>query len=233
MIAKNFWLPASAVVALGLTICLQGCINFRSSASLDETGSGITDFGKLQPGEFPEGWKSESTNPQDEPAQWEIMATVKDGLKATVLSITTIKDASKDHFNLCWTARTRMKDGTVSVRIRADAGQIDQGGGPIWRVMDANNYYLARYNPLEDNFRLYVVQNGKRLKLADAGGIKIRSGEWFSIKIVANGDRMEAWLNGKKLLEATDTTLPDTGGIGLWSKADAFSSFADFLYQTP
>ena len=34
---------------------------------------------------------------------------------------------------------------------------MDQGGGPVWRYQDANNYYIARMNPLEDNYRVYKV----------------------------------------------------------------------------
>ncbi len=41
--------------------------------------------------------------------------------------------------------------------LRAHTGKEDQGGGLIWRRRDANNYYIARYNPLERNFRVYYV----------------------------------------------------------------------------
>ena len=45
------------------------------------------------------------------------------------------------------------------------AGKLDQGGGPVWRYQDANNYYVARMNPLEDNYRVYKVVAGKRTQL--------------------------------------------------------------------
>ncbi len=34
-------------------------------------------------------------------------------------------------------------------------------------------------------------------------------------------DKIEGWLNGKKLLEATDMTFIEAGGVGVWTKADA------------
>ena len=40
-------------------------------------------------------------------------------------------------------------------------GKLDQGGGLVWRYKDANNYYIARMNPLEDNFRVYKEVAGK------------------------------------------------------------------------
>jgi len=36
----------------------------------------------------------------------------------------------------------------------------------VWRYLDANNYYICRMNPLEDNFRIYKVIAGKRIQLA-------------------------------------------------------------------
>jgi hypothetical protein len=119
------------------------------------------------------------------------------------------------------------RDGQLEVKMRANTGKIDQGGGLIWRARDANNYYVARYNPLEANFRLYFVKDGQRQMLADRGGLGIKTGEWFTLKIIHRGDKIEGWLNGEKLLEATDRTFPEGGGIGFWTKADAATSFAD------
>src|ERR1700682_2960464 len=60
-------------------------------------------------------------------------------------------------FNITLIGDTNAKDVDLSVRMKAVAGETDQGGGLVWRAKDAKNYYLARYNPLEDNFRLYKV----------------------------------------------------------------------------
>ena len=60
-------------------------------------------------------------------------------------------------FNITLISDTSAKDVDLSVRMKAVAGETDQGGGLVWRAKDARNYYLARYNPLEDNYRLYKV----------------------------------------------------------------------------
>ncbi|MCA1709121.1 MAG: hypothetical protein LC808_39910, partial [Actinobacteria bacterium] len=44
---------------------------------------------------------------------------------------------------------------------------------------------------------------------------------------VHHGDKMEGYLNGKKYLEVSDDTFTGPGGVGLWTKADAASSFDD------
>ena len=55
---------------------------------------------------------------------------------------------------------------------------------------------------------------------------------WFTIRIVHREEKIEGWLDGKKLLEAIDRTFPDAGGIGFWTKADAASSFDDLVVRS-
>jgi len=71
-------------------------------------------------------------------------------------------------FNVTLVSATDYKDLEISVKMKAIAGSEDQGGGLVWRAKDAKNYYVARYNPLEDNYRLYKVQKGRRTQLKNA-----------------------------------------------------------------
>ena len=233
------------LVAPALLLPLTGCGLFGSDEPVpgrpDEAGVRAVDakgadaaglrwtFDDIPAGLLPTGWTVEATNPSGDLAEW----TVKAGAGAgRVLAIEAIHDASNRVFNLCWTRGAAFKDGTLSVRVRADSGAVDQGGGPVWRVRDAKNYYLARYNPLERNFRLYCVKDGVRTQLADAGGLPIPAGTWFTVKVIQQGDAIACELDGKRLLEATDATFPGPGGVGVWSKADAVTSFDD-LSVTP
>ena len=38
----------------------------------------------------------------------------------------------------------------------------------VWRAKDKKNYYICRYNPLEDNFRVYKVVDGERTMFKNA-----------------------------------------------------------------
>jgi hypothetical protein len=97
----------------------------------------------------------------------------------------------------------------------------------MWRVQDADDYYLCRVNPLESNFRVYVVEKGVRRQLATAtAGL---SDGWHRIEVEHVGERITCWLDGEKLLEASDATIPAPGGVGLWTKADARTSFDDLV----
>jgi hypothetical protein len=44
---------------------------------------------------------------------------------------------------------------------------------------------------------------------------------------VARYNPLEAHYDGKKILDVKDTTFPQAGKIGLWTKADAQTHFAD------
>jgi 3-keto-disaccharide hydrolase len=136
-------------------------------------------------------------------------------------------------FNITLASDTNAKDADLSVRMKAMAGETDQGGGLVWRAKDAKNYYLARYNPLEDNYRLYKVVGGKRTLIQNAD--IPHSDGWHTLRVVMKGNHIECYYDGKKYLEAddTDTTFPDAGKIGLWSKADAQSQFDDLTLATP
>jgi hypothetical protein len=128
-------------------------------------------------------------------------------------------------FNITLISDTNAKDVDLSVRMKAVAGETDQGGGLVWRAKDARNYYLARYNPLEDNYRVYKVVNGKRTLIQNAD--ITHSDGWHTLRVTMSGDQITCYYDGKKYLETKDTIFPDAGKIGLWSKADAQSQFDD------
>jgi hypothetical protein len=128
-------------------------------------------------------------------------------------------------FNITLISDTSARDVDLSVRMKAVAGETDQGGGLVWRAKDARNYYLARYNPLEDNFRLYRVVEGKRTMILNAD--ITHSDGWHTLRVTMSGDQITCSYDGKKYLEARDSTFTGAGKIGLWSKADAQSQFDD------
>src|SRR5262249_9976835 len=54
------------------------------------------------------------------------------------------------------------RDLEMSVKFKPVSGSGDQAAGLVWRLKDANNYYIVRANALEDNVVLYKVENGER-----------------------------------------------------------------------
>ncbi len=181
---------------------------------------------------LPAGFKAETTGYTRRGATWQVLPDAGAPSGPNILKITDIGSPSGSQFNICWTDRIKFRDGSIEVKVRADTGRIDQGGGPMWRVKDRMNYYVARLNPLEDNFRIYYVKNGRRVMIGSAPAGRISEGQWFTIKITVKGSLICGWVNGRKLIEVKDSTLEDAGGVGLWTKADAASSFDDLTVRT-
>ena len=116
-------------------------------------------------------------------------------------------------------------DLDVSMKAKAISGKGDQGMGLVFRFRDPKSYYIVRTNALEDNFRLYRMVNGQRLQFA-GGNVKVSSGQWHTIRVVAKGDHITCWFDGKQVTDAHDKTYA-TGKIGLWTKADSVIAFDD------
>jgi hypothetical protein len=183
-------------------------------------------FTKDDVGKLPKGWKAAKTG-QGEGSVWKVVADDTAPSK-TGLVLAQTAESPTAVFNLCVADDTSFKDVEISVMFKAVKGKLDQGGGVVWRYQDADNYYIARMNPLEDNFRVYRVVGGKREQLQTKEEIKVPAGEWHTIKVKMAGDQMECFLDGKKYLDAKDDTFTKAGKVGLWTKADAQSYFDSF-----
>jgi hypothetical protein len=115
-------------------------------------------------------------------------------------------------------------DVEASVRFKAVSGRGDRAGGLAVRVRDADNYYVARANALEDNVRLYRVVKGDRQQLASAS-IKVTPGEWYTLLFRAEGERLSVAFDGRPLLAHADRTFAGPGKVALWTKADSVTRF--------
>lgn len=161
----------------------------------------------------------------NETGEWKVVAS--DSGKA--LAQTAKSDDAV--FNVTLVADTNAKDVDLSVRLKAVAGANDQGGGLVWRAKDAKNYYIARYNHLEDNYRVYKVVDGNRTMFLNAN--ITHDAAWHTLRVTMTGDHIECYYDGKKYLDVRDSTFPEAGKIGLWSKSDAQSQFDDLTLITP
>ena len=187
----------------------------------------LLDFEQASTGQVPAGWTIETTNLKGDLAVWKVIKDPTAPFGEKVLAMTTPNLAAGDTFNLCWTDTVSFLDGEIEVSFKAVTGEEDQGGGVIWRAQDKDNYYIARFNPEEDNFRIYYVHDSNRETMATID-IVLAPMEWHTLKITQYGNRFEGYLNGEKLLEGTNDLFSVAGGVGLWTKADAVTSFDGF-----
>ncbi len=176
----------------------------------------IWTFDADSTGSIPEGFTANS-------GEWKVIGDSTAPSKPNVLA--QLGKNLGSTFNVCLMNVTNYKDLDVSVKMKAITGREDQGGGLLWRAKDAKNYYVARYNPLEGNYRVYKVEKGRRSQLHSAD-IKHSEG-WHTLRVAMQGDRIEGYYDGKKYLDVKDPTFKEAGRIGLWTKADAQSHFDD------
>ena len=185
-------------------------------------------FSKDDLGKVPDGWTAGHTGAGGGGAWKVVEAATAPGGKG--LALAQVGASPGPVFNLCLADKPRLRDLELGVALEPVAGEKDQGGGLVWRCRDENNYYIARYNPLEENFRVYKVVAGKRIQLATQEGVKSTKG-WRTMQVKHSGAAIECHLDGKKYLTARDDTFPDAGRVGLWTKADAQTRFAALAYR--
>jgi len=186
------------------------------------------DFDEVPEGSLPAGWKVEATGQKKATADWQVKKDEKAPLGPGVLCLTATNHTQRGVFNICWTQKVTFFEGEIAVFLKGNSGQIDQGGGPIWRVQDRDNYYIARYNPLEENVAIYYVKNGRRVMLGYTGKLELTDA-WHVLKISHRGNRIRAYLDGDlKLMVNSGQHIMKAGGVGLWTKADAATSFDNF-----
>jgi hypothetical protein len=187
-----------------------------SSPALADT----VNFDDCKTGAPPPGWTASKTG-QGEP-KWEVVADDSAPSKPNVL-----KQSGEATYPVCFKKDTSLKDGFVEVKFKPMAGKEDQAGGLIWRCQDADNYYIARANALEDNVTIYHTIKGKRVSFKNID-TKVASGVWHTLRVDFQANKFAVTFDGKKVSEATDNSFPEAGKVGVWTKADSVTLFDDF-----
>ena len=138
-----------------------------------------------------------------------------------------LQRATKNEFNVI-VAPGVYADVDVTMKFKPIAGREDASGGIVFRFTDGR-YYVVRANALEDNFRLYYYDRGRR-QLASASVKRPALGQWHTVRVLAVGDRVQAWLDGGRYLDHRDSRLT-SGRVGLWTKADSITAFDDLVVR--
>jgi hypothetical protein len=178
------------------------------------------NFDDAKAGQPPAGWTATKTGNGN--ANWTIEKDDTAPSKPNVL-----KQSGEATYPVCIKDDTSLKDGFVEVRFKPVSGKEDQAGGVIWRCADADNYYIARANALEDNVTIYHTIKGKRVSFKNTNA-KVASGVWHTLRVDFAGNKFTVTFDGKKVIEATDDSFADAGKVGVWTKADSVTLFDDF-----
>ena len=139
-----------------------------------------------------------------------------------------VQRATGNDFDVIVAPAGPFSDVDVTTRFKPMSGREDASGGIVFRFQDGK-YYVARANALENNFRLYYYDRGRH-QLASARVPPPALGQWHSLRVVAAGDHIQGWLDGKLLLDQRDTRFK-AGKVGLWTKADSVTAFDDLVIR--
>ena len=92
-------------------------------------------FGKDDVGKVPAGWKADKTS-KGAGSVWKVVADGTAPSKSGYALAQTAKGPNA-LFNLCVAEDKRWRDVELSVAFKAVAGELDRGGGLVWRHRDA------------------------------------------------------------------------------------------------
>ena len=182
------------------------------------------NFDNLKVGAPPPGWTATRTGSGD--AKWTIERDASAPSQPNVL-----RQSGQATYPVCIKDDTSLKDGFVEVKFKPLSGKEDQAGGVLWRAKDANNYYVARANALEDNVTIYHTINGRRTEKKRTR-MKVAANQWHTLRVDFQASHFTVTLDGRKAIDWDDETFKDAGKVGVWTKADSVTLFDDFSYAS-
>lgn len=120
------------------------------------------------------------------------------------------------------------RDGTISMRFKLIAGQLDSCAGILFNLKPNGDYLTVRFNGKEDNVVLWTFQKGKRSFVKrGTENVPLQLGTWHTLEISVKGTTLKASLDNKHLLDYT-LAEPVSGKVGLWSKTDSVTYFDQY-----
>lgn len=179
-------------------------------------------FDKDAVGSIPPGWVAGVTG--NGSPKWAIESDAGAPTGPNVL-----KQSGSGTFPWCVKTDAQLTDGSVEVKFKPISGREDAAGGVVWRWQDADNYYVARANALENNISLYYTSGGRRNTIRYVAA-PVAKNQWHTLRVEFSGKQISVALDGKRYIEVEDSHISGPGAVGVWTKSDSVTAFDDFTY---
>lgn len=203
-----------------------GCISAVVSVSLVVSISAATlNFNDSKIGQIPAGWQSGVTG--DGRSHWSVETENTAPSQPNVL-----KQSAVGTFPWCVYQQVSLTDGFVETKFKPLSGKEDRAGGVIWRWKNAEMFYVARANALEDNVAIYHTIGSRRTTLKSVD-VKVTASEWHTLRVDFHGSRFVVSFDGKPVIQIDNEKIRGAGLMGLWTKEDSVTAFDDFSYGAP
>lgn len=213
-----------------INVIVSATLGFGIMSAQAETGSltSAWSFDREPPGALPSEFLTGTLYDGRAAGDWQVLATERAKSPPHVLAQVMAKGA-EHAYKVMLLKDVIASDLNLAVSFLPIQGKADIGGGLIWRAADDRNYYLARANPLEQNIRIYRVENGIR-RLLQNFNQTIDLKQWHTLRITHQGCRAHIFYDGKQVFDLCEETF-HAGMIGLWTKSDAVTYFDDLQLQ--
>jgi hypothetical protein len=189
------------------------CVTCTSASARDAATS--IDFGKNEIGASPAEFDLSQ-------GRWAVVgdATAAAGVAIEQSGLQT----TEDRFPLAIYKTASPKNAEISLRLKADGGTSDQGGGVAVRLNNPQNYYLVQVDALRDRVLLSRVSDGASEEIVGVDA-DIASHSWHTLTVRAVGNEFTVSLDGIWVFTGFDRTLSQAGRIALWTKGDSVTRF--------
>lgn len=171
-----------------------GGIGFRSTSAGvhydDATVTPLIRFSDDFEDENTAGWTSAS-------GSWNVALDGSRALKQSQSTVALITAGSS------WT------DYSFEARVKLPFA--DANAGIVFRVQDANNYYMYRINSSNQKLELYKSVNGQ-LTLVSGTAFAAQANQWYTIKAAVKGNAVKGYVDGVLKTEWTNPVTELTAG---------------------
>lgn len=191
-----------------------------------DAGKRTWNFDDATAGKLPPGFQIAQRGEQAPPAKW--AASSSDDAPSGSMTLAIVENSAPSKtFHVALAEGTSYGNVEIDVMIKATAGVNNRGGGVVFRAKGPDDYYVARWNPVEANFRVYSMLGGARLDLASAT-LELDEEAWHHLHVTMIGSAIKCSIDGEEIASLEDKALPDAGMVGVWAKGDAQTQFDDF-----
>jgi hypothetical protein len=141
----------------------------------------------------------------------------------------TASDKTDEHYPLLILSDDLYNDFTFTVRVKIVGGTTEQMAGIAFRMNDDRDFYVLRINALNKNVRFYqFTRRGEKVYSADANVVKDK---WYELSVKCTGSTLNFFLDGNEVLPPFTEAMFSSGKVGLFTKSDSISYFADARIQ--
>jgi hypothetical protein len=210
LLASGWMLSGARFLGVLLGVVCVVCPELAATAQSTAT---TIDIGKDGVGAVP----AEFDVPQ---GRWTVVrdATAEAGLALEQSGVPT----ADDRFPLAIYKTASIRNAEISLRLKADCGQSDRGGGVAVRLSSPRDYYLVQVDALRDRVLFFRVSGGASEEIAGVDA-DVTSHGWHTLAVRAVGFTVS--LDGTWVFTAFDKTLSKPDRIALWTKGDSVTRF--------